>query len=231
MEHAEIDIHPYLAEIVRRWYWIILGVLLTALPAAALLLLQPPTYSATSSVLMLIRQTGSQIGLNQPLVSVETIDVGARRQGLLALSRNTAVESRLPQDVIDRIALANYRPGMFIQQNLIQVRADGDLINISAEATSPEQAKLLADAWATTYVEYVGTLYNDDHSQIQLASQAVLPFEPNGPQVVRNTLIAAVLGALVSLFVIIIQTFFATQRAQPSRPPREQPAHYPATSP
>lgn len=217
MENAEIDIAPYIAGITKRWYWVILGILLTAIPAALLLVRQPPTYSATASVLMLIRQTGSQIGVDQPLVSIETIDAASRRQGLLALSQSAAVEARLPNQVIEQVGLANYRPGLFVQNGLIRVNSDGDLITISAQASSAERAKLLADAWATTYVDYVQTLYTDEHSRVQLASEALLPLEPNSPNIVRNTVIAGVLGAMVGLFAVIMQTFLATRAKQPAR--------------
>lgn len=203
-EYDDIDLRPYLIAIARRWYWIVVGALLAALIAAGISTQLPKAYTATTSVLMFIRQTGSQVGTNEPLVRIETIDITARRQGLLALVQSSAIETQIKPEELQRVAPAGYIPGSLTQQ--IAIDADGDLLTIAATAASPEQAQALADIWASTFVSYADTLYTDEHSQMQLAGKALLPTEPSEPQVLRNTVFAGLLGGVAAIAAILLWT-------------------------
>jgi uncharacterized protein involved in exopolysaccharide biosynthesis len=231
MNQTELDLRPYLQGIARRWRWIIGIAALTAITAAVASLVLPVTYTASSSVLLLIRQTGSQIGINQPLVSVETIDTASRRQGLLALAKSDAVEAALPPEVLRNITGGTYKPGQLVQENRIDVRAEGDLLIISAEARTPEQAKALADAWSTTYVEYAKRLYTDDHSRVQLASSALVPLEPSNPKLMLNVVAAGLAGAFFAILAFTLEV--ATGVTIPARgraKQQERVVKYPSPS-
>lgn len=201
-EYDDIDLRPYLTAVARRWYWIIVGALLTALIVAGISTQWSKTYTATSSVLMFIRQTGSQVGANEPLVRIETIDISARRQGLLALAESSAIETQIKPEDFQRVAPADYKPGELTKQ--ITINANGDLLTVSASAPSPEQAQALADIWASTFVSYTDTLYTDEHSQVQLAGKALLPTEPSEPRVARNAVFAGLIGGLVATAIIML---------------------------
>ena len=203
-EYDDIDLRPYLIAIARRWYWIVVGALVAALIAAGISAQLPRAYTATASVLMFIRQTGSQVGTNEPLVRIETIDITARRQGLLALVQNSAIETQIKPDDLQRVAPAGYVPGSLTQQ--IATDADGDLLTIAATAASPEQAQALADIWASTFVSYADTLYTDEHSQMQLAGKALLPTQPSSPQVLLNIGAAGLIGGIAVTAIILLLT-------------------------
>jgi uncharacterized protein involved in exopolysaccharide biosynthesis len=203
-DYDDIDLRPYMLAIAKRWYWVVASALLLAAIAAGVSTVLPKQYTATASVLLFIRQTGSQVGVNQPIVSIETIDIVSRRQGLLALAQSDAIEAQIQPDVLKQVASGAYRPGMLAQQ--IKVRAEGDLLKISAYGASPEQAQRLADTWATTYVNYVKTLYTDEHSQVQMAGAALQPLGPSTPNIVLNTLIGGVIGALIGAALALFQT-------------------------
>jgi capsular polysaccharide biosynthesis protein len=230
-ENDDIDLRPYLLAIVRRWPWIVGVALLAGALAAGAMAMQPKTYTAAASVLMFIRQTGSQVGVNEPLLTIETIDSNARRQGLLALAESQAIETRIAPDVLARVAPSGYKPGMIVDRQYITVDSRGDLLTISAEAQTPQQAQDLANAWATTYVDYVKTLYTDQHSNVELVGNAVLPFEASGPRVVRNAVIAGLLGAIVAVAaIVLIQLTGATFALPQSRVRRERGANYSSTN-
>ena len=214
-EYDDIDLRPYLLVVARRWYWIVGAALLAALAAAIISMQLPKTYTATASLLLFIRQTGSQVGVNQSIISVETIDIAARRQGLLALAENSAIEAQFRPEDLQRVATAGYQAGMFTGR--INVDADGDLVHISADAPSPEQAQALADTWANTYVGYVKTLYTDEHSQVQLAGKALLPTTPSGPQVSRNAIFAGLVGGALAVALILILTLARQPTVRPDR--------------
>jgi capsular polysaccharide biosynthesis protein len=214
-EYNDIDLRPYLLAVAQRWYWIILAALLAAGTVAIISMQLPKTYTATASLVLFIRQTGSQVGVNESIISVETIDIGARRQGLLALAASSVVEAQLRPEDVQRVAPAGYQPGMLTEQ--INVDSDGDLINISAEAPSPEQAQALADTWAGTYVSYVKTLYTDEHSEVQLAGKALLPTEPSAPRVSLNAILAGLLGSALAVGLILLLTLTRQPTPRPER--------------
>lgn len=203
MDQHDISFQPYVAAILKRWPWIVLMGLLAAGLGAGITLLLPQTYTATASALVLVRQTGSQIGTNEQILSIETIDILARRQGLLGLAQNGAIEAQIPPEVIQRIAPEDYRPGQLLQQ--LRVSNTGDLINITARAKSAEQAKALADAWVNSFVTYANTLYTDQHSQVRLVGNALLPYQPSGPSVRSNTVIAGISGILLAIFLTMLE--------------------------
>lgn len=218
-EYDDIDLRPYLAAVARRWYWIVGLAVLAALIVAGVSMQLPQTYTATSSVLLFIRQTGSQVGVNEPLVRIETIDIVARRQGILALAKNPAIEAQIRQEDLERVAPASYAPGSLTKQ--IAIDADGDLLTISASAPTPQQAQALADLWTNTFVSYADTLYTDEHSRIQIVGKALPPVQPSSPQAARNALFAAL---MVSLAAVPLVAFWSQRRRlQPSTERREQP--------
>ncbi|HEX6289122.1 MAG TPA: hypothetical protein VFZ66_08015 [Herpetosiphonaceae bacterium] len=201
-DYDDVDLRPYMLAVARRWYWVVIGALLVAVIVAGVSMSLPKTYTATSSVLLFIRQTGSQVGVNEPIVRIETIDITARRQGLLALAQSDAIEAQIQPDVLKQLVPGGYQPGTLTRY--ISVRADGDLLKISASAASPEQARALADAWATTYVNYVKALYTDQHSEVQLAGRALTPLGPSSPQTTLNTLVGGVAGALIGIVLALL---------------------------
>lgn len=223
----EIDLAAYGRAVLRRWYWVILATVLAAALAVGVSLVLPKTFTATAPVLALVRQTGSQVGVNQPILNIETIDVGARRQGLLALAQSETIATRIAPETLQQVGVAGYKPGQLVQR--IEVTANGDLLEIRARAATPEQAQLLADTWASTYVAYVGQLYTDEHSSVQLAGSAALPYRPSSPRVALNAALASGAALLLASIAAIISelTGFTLLRRRAQARPAGRPAARP----
>ncbi|HEY0605064.1 MAG TPA: Wzz/FepE/Etk N-terminal domain-containing protein [Herpetosiphonaceae bacterium] len=221
-EYDDIDLRPYLTAVARRWYWIVVGALLAALVVAGISTQLPKEYTATASVLMFIRQTGSQVGANEPLVRIETIDITARRQGLLALAESPAIETQIKPEDLQRVAPASYTPGTLTEE--IAINATGDLLTVAATAPTPEQAQLLADVWANTFVSYVDTLYTDEHSQVQLAGKALLPIKPSFPRIALFAVFAGLIGGLVATAIVMGQALLGTSPNETRRRSRHAAA-------
>lgn len=204
MEYMEIDLRRYIDAIRKHGYWIALLTLAAALGTAALTMTKQRTYVATATVLTIVRQTSSQLGTDDSLLSLESIDMNARRHGLLILAQSDAVEARLPADVVQRVVPNDYKPGMMVTDGQVEAAPQGDLIEITATAAEPELAKELADAWAQTFVDYVEPLYTDEHSEVKLASTAVLPYRPEATGLVRNTLLAGAAGLLLGVGLALL---------------------------
>lgn len=74
------------------------------------------------------------------------------------------------------------------------------IVTINARAETPDEARLLADAWIAALAERVADLEAVDAEQglrIEVAESALLPTTPVSPRVERNVLLSAVLGALL----------------------------------
>ena len=176
----EIDLRKYI-DILIAWRWEILamtvaGALLAAAAVLGMRFLQAPEYTATSTVA--IARTSSNVNFDenfqttlneQNLTTSARADVlvTTRRAALVGLVANGAVaeavstaldssfeeEERVPRRLMGRIeAEAVVAPGS---------RTEGDLIQITAGADTPEKAAALANAWAHAYVEHVNRLYGE----------------------------------------------------------------------
>ncbi len=230
MENEDISLWPYVSAILRRWPLILATALLGAIVGITLSAVMPEKYQATAAVVVLIRQTGSQAGANQPFLSVETIDVGSRRQGLQALADSDMIEAQLPPAIISQVAPAKYKPGKLTKS--IDTRLDGDLLTIRAVASSAEQAKLLADTWASTFVSYAQPLFADRHTELRLAGDAIVPYEPYSPNMIQNTLLGVLSGLTLGVLLafIVNMTGFslptALRRQHPKSPAQSpSPTH------
>ncbi len=200
----EIDFRKYLRLVGRRLRWVVCAALLAGVAMFSLLTAAPKTYTATSALLLLVRQAGTVRTLDSPGIRLESIDAEARRQGLVALATSTTIETRIPEDVIRSVMPENYRPGLIVQNQQIEVHLNGDLLEIVAHARTPEQAKALADGWANSYMDYVSHLYRDEHSEIRFVSAALLPHGPSSPLIWANTIQAVIGGALLAMIAVLI---------------------------
>lgn len=227
----EIDVRKYTLAVLHRWRWVALCIVIAASTAAGLTYSLPPYYRAQASALIQIRQTGSQVGLNSPVLNLETIDAGARRQALQALATSPAIEARLPEDLLQRIAPPRYKPGQLYSEDHINTELQGDLLIIAARARTAQQAKELADAWTRTFVDYANQLYTDGHSEVKLVGEALLPYQPEPTGLIRNTLLAAFGGALLGMLLALGAEITGVLRADRRRIVQSnQPVTHPSPS-
>ena len=151
------DLRPYLRAIGRRWYWIAAAVLIGITIAAVSALSRKPIFSATAQVFY--RPTQTQVMLEERVVTTEMIDAAARRRSLVALAKSSNVEAQIPSETLERLSPDRYMVGSLADR--ITVRVDGDIFQITAHGSTPEQAHDLANAWATGFVDTVNKLYGN----------------------------------------------------------------------
>jgi uncharacterized protein involved in exopolysaccharide biosynthesis len=204
MQYEEIDLKPYVFAVLRHWRLIAAAGIVGALVAALVSVSLPKTYTATASVLVAIRQTESQVGLNQTVLEIETIDPSTRRQGLIVLAQSEAIEARLDPAALAQIVERNYKPGMLIDRDQVEVRASGDMIQILATADTPVKAQALANLWTTTFVDYSQQLYDDNFSNVQVVGEALLPYQPSGPATLTHVALGSALGLVLGTIAALI---------------------------
>lgn len=153
------------------WHWrmVLLATIVAAISAAVFSQLTPPTFTAEASIL--IRSRYSQVTLDPRFVTSETkaSDAYQTRQALLGLAKSKLIEAHMPAATRTKL-LQNIPQDVSLADN-ISVHDNGDWIQIIAETASPEQAPMLADAWATTFVDYANKLYRDGGVEDDIATQ------------------------------------------------------------
>ncbi len=171
----EINLKPYLLGILRRWYVVLLVALLGATAAMIMANLGPDSYSATATVLAFGERPNFQFDPRYSTSNVFVLDRYSRREGLKELVINPAIESQIPPEVIAQLELDEYKLGDLTGR--ISAETNADIITISASGKSPENAQLLANAWAKAYVKYINALYGVDSTAIMISEQQVAEAE------------------------------------------------------
>jgi uncharacterized protein involved in exopolysaccharide biosynthesis len=168
----EINLIPIMIGILRRWYWIVVAAVIAGLIAGGLALRNPQRYEATATVILVGYRT--HFALEPRLETRESTlsNYSSRRQALLQLATSTAIEGALPPETIETVAPDDYKLGQLTGS--IEAQQEGDLLKITAHSLSPENAPILANAWAKTYVLYINQLLEDtDESVIALTLKQV----------------------------------------------------------
>lgn len=165
----EIDLRQYVVVVVAWWREIILITGGLTLLAAALLWgwqsIQPSRYAASSDVV--IARLTSRIVLDERITTSEESQQGgaaAWRASLLQLAQSPAIAQAVivdlqgqidpdwtPRSLLDNVTVAN-PPGS-------DGRTLSDLIRITVTTVDPKQSALIANTWATHYVDHINQVY------------------------------------------------------------------------
>jgi uncharacterized protein involved in exopolysaccharide biosynthesis len=179
----EIDLRPILAAIIGWRREIIALTMLAALVAGGLysyiISRQPPVYQASATIVIL--RSSSDVMFEETFRTTFDQDTGntataqnaARRQAtLVGLVANSAIAETVSPQLsadFDETERAPTRLVRLIAAESVASsdnRNPGDLIEISAQATSADKAAELANAWARAYVDYINGLYGSGPAQL-----------------------------------------------------------------
>ncbi len=87
----------------------------------------------------------------------------------------------------------------FVSDDEIQT----EVFNAFVTATSPTEAKVIADSVADTAPSIISAL--DDNTELKIVDNAVIPTAPSSPNVTRNTLLAAIAGFVLALIFVFVR--------------------------
>ena len=150
----EIDLRPYAQAVLRRWRWVVIGVVAAVVIAAIITLTQPRASRASASVL--IDPVISQVVLDGRFTERDTglfTTATSRRQALIDLATSPVLEAR----VLDQLRQPDLKPGDLVGR--VEVRATSDLLTITATGRDTAEAGRLAQLWGQTYEGLVRELY------------------------------------------------------------------------
>lgn len=165
----ELDLRPYALATLRRWRWILGGMLVAFALAAGWTLLQPPTFRASTSVL--IDPFVAMVSLEGRITERDTgpfTTAASRRQALLDLLESPVLEAR----VLERLGSSEWQPGDLVRR--VQVRATNtDLLQVTVTGRDEAEAVRLAELWGQEYERLVRELYSDTTFGVERLDQEI----------------------------------------------------------
>ncbi len=166
----EIDLSRYVKGVWRRWPEILLITLAVTLIAAGSLWAYsawtPAAYEATATAAIVRTSTDVRFDDRFTTSSEQpNFDANSHRAALVALVKSGSIVQQVIQELGDQLPSDERNPTDLLhavtgEMAIVGGRAgQSDLINIIVQAKSPDQAALIANAWANAYVQQVNRVY------------------------------------------------------------------------
>jgi uncharacterized protein involved in exopolysaccharide biosynthesis len=151
----EIDLRPYIAALLKNWYWIVGSGIVAGLAALIVSLLLPPTYEATA--LVAITRPRYVLQFDPRFQNVTNIQPVYRAYPELATSDAVLQELRESRFVAaDEQSLGDLR-----QMASAAAGSDPSLVRLAIKADNPEAAAAIANQWADIYVQRANELFGN----------------------------------------------------------------------
>lgn len=83
---------------------------------------------------------------------------------------------------------------------------DTEIFKADVVALSPEEAKAIANTLAIIAPQTISKL--NDNAQLKIVDEAVLPEAPTSPSVVKNVLLAFIIGLILSFVIAFVREYF-----------------------
>ncbi|MGE5221283.1 MAG: GumC family protein [Omnitrophica WOR_2 bacterium] len=164
----EIDLRPYIRQIIRKgWMIILLGIIFAGL-AYFYSRKQPKLYNATSIVLLTRSRPTLNLAQQFPTIS-DPVDIGARLNAILTLIQSDTVVNQVSKDLGK--SSASIPSSLLSLKNSILVSSKGDAILIAASSADPNTALQIANIWATDSVRIINQAYNREQPLSDIQNQ------------------------------------------------------------
>jgi uncharacterized protein involved in exopolysaccharide biosynthesis len=233
----EIDLRPYLATLLKNWYWIVGSGVAAAIIALIISSLIPPTYEATA--LVAITRPRYVLQFDSRFQNVTNIQPVYRAYPELATSDGVLQELRGGYgNLIEAESLHNLRQAVSASAG-----ADPSLIRLSAKGRDPQAITMLANGWADIYVQRANEIFGQQNGEqvdffraqlnmatveLEQAQQAMIAFQGQNRSVILETQLlsfhetqAAYLTRQQALILLLadIEGFQRQLAAQPDNQP------------
>ena len=190
-DEVEIDLRELFYALKKHILVILAAILAGAVIAgAATKLLMTPVYSATSTMLVLTKET--------TLSSLADLQIGTQ----LTKDYNILITSRtVLQDVVDELNLdMTYKE--LKECITVENPSDTRILSVTAVDKDPEMAKKIADTLAKTSADFIG-----DKMEVtppKIIEEGEVPTIQTSPSTKKNVLIGALAGLVLSAGIIIL---------------------------
>lgn len=194
-----MELKDYLRILRAHWIGVVALALIGVAAAGVWSLTQPQVYAASANGFVATGQASDPAlqNLNDTLAKSKVANYV-----VLATDRRTA------QSVIDELDL-DTSPEALINSIAVEQPTDTVLIKITAEASTPEGARRLADAWVVALDQRVRDLEGTkgkDGMRVEVSSQAALPTSPVSPRTSLNLVLGLAAGLLLGLAYAVVRS-------------------------
>ena len=201
-----MELQDYLRILRKGWVWIAASVVIAIVAAAAVIVITTPQYA--SSTRLFVTTPLSDAGL-----------AGAYQGNLFTQQRVRSYADIIESDLLaSRVIEANGledEPTALANQVSARVLPDTVLLDITVTDPSPEDAQALAAAYADEFVVLVSEIEQPPSGGDPLVSASVVnsasvPGSPVSPQPMRTLTLAAILGLLVGIGIVVMRDVLDT---------------------
>lgn len=184
-EELQIDLFELLYALKKKILWILVaGLLLGCIAGTYTQVFIAPTYTSTSSILVLSKET--------TLTSIADLQLGSQ----LASDYQVLIKSTpVMEQVIENLEL-DMSAGALKSAVRIENPSGTRILNLSVTSTDPELAKKIVDELASVSSEYIG-----DKMEVippKIIEEGQMPTYKDGPNVKKNALLGLLAGFVVS---------------------------------
>jgi capsular polysaccharide biosynthesis protein len=191
-EEEEIDLLDLFSAYLSKMPWLIAAFLIGAIVAGLFThYLITPLYTATSKIYMVSASSGSAIDLTD-------LNLGT------SLSSDYVELMKIRpiyEEVVEELGL-DYTYLELQGMVTISSISDTRVMTVTAQSADPEEACEIANAVAQKAVDYLPDLM--ETSEPNIAETAIVPEAPASPNLLKNTLLGALIGFIVVLAVLTV---------------------------
>ncbi|MEJ2710034.1 MAG: Wzz/FepE/Etk N-terminal domain-containing protein [Anaerolineales bacterium] len=170
----EIDLRPYLLNIVKHWWQIGLIVIFSVSAALAYGLTRSRNYESTATILVTRSRAVLSLANQFPTVN-EPVDYRSRMEAFQSIASSDGVALKTIKQLPDRQPIASQQLEDFKRST--EISSSGDIIKVTSTAKNPQLAAQIANTWARQAVTAINQAYSGEElpgeiqSQIQAAQQ------------------------------------------------------------
>ncbi len=193
VQENEIDFSQLLLAIWSKIGWVILvAIIMGGVTYAYCKYVATPMYQAESSLFVLSRNSDE---------ALTTSDISSSN-ALISDYQYFATSRRVVEQVIEKLGLEDkYTYGQLKSEISVAIPTDSRMLKLIVTDADPELAKKLADALSEVMVAHISQFMKAD---VQPFEAAQLPKAPSSPTTFRNSVIAALFGAFLTIAIIAV---------------------------
>ena len=190
-EEMEIDLVALLYRLLEKAHWILLTALVGAAIAGVIVYkIITPVYQATSKIYIVGSDT---------TISLSDLQIGSN----LAADYQEVFKNWHVHELVDKRLNLDYSYTKLSSMISVSNPANTHVLYVSAKSPDPQEAKMIADAYAQVAREFIATKM--DMREPNIFEEAMLPSRPVSPQKTRDIVIGFLLGALLAAAVVTIK--------------------------
>lgn len=192
-EEMEIDLLELAKVVCRKWLTILLCMVILAVTAFGVsTIAMTPQYTASSMIYILSNT-------NEEATSMTEIQVGASlAEDFMIIGKSRPVV----EEVIKKLDL-NMTYGELVENLVFEQPTNSHVLKISLTNPDAELAanvvNMIADLTKERIADVMGTEEPDT------VEEAVVPTKPSSPNVMKNTILGALVGAILAIGVIVVR--------------------------